>query len=296
METRRSGFVAVIGWTNAGKSTLVNRILGERIAVTSPRRQTTRLATNLIHTEARGQVIFMDTPGFHLPRHLLNREMLREATATLEQADCALHLLGADTPEEDDSLLDQVRRFGGPRILALNKIDLITRDELAARLGGLRHQELYADIIPVSAATGENLPRLLTLLFAHLPPGENLFPEEDLSDRNQRFFMAEIIREKVLRLTRQEVPHAVAVTVESSRWLEERGLWRIEATLHVEQESQKGILIGAGGREIKRIGTLARSEMERFLGGKVHLALSVKVRPHWTRDPQFLRLLGYRVP
>ncbi len=296
MKGGKSGFVSVLGWTNVGKSTLLNRILGQKLAITSPRSQTTRFATSLVLSEARGQAVFIDTPGFHQPRHLLEQRMRREATSSLRNSDLVLRVVSPDVVGEETQVTEVLRHFGGPRVLAVNKIDLLNKGRLLAYLADFNDQELYNEIIPVSAATGENVDRLLEVIFALLPEGPPLFPEDDLSDRNQRFFMAEIIREKVMMLTWQEVPHAAAVVLEDASWMEERGLWHIQATIHVEKDSQKSIVIGAGGKMLKEIGRKARLELETFLQGRVYLQLWVKVRRNWTKDPRFLEEIGYDRP
>ena len=290
----KSGFVAVIGWTNVGKSTLLNRFVHQKVAITSPRTQTTRQSVAIILTEDRGQAVFLDTPGFHRPRHLLNRMMIKEAESTLDRSDLALHLVSPDVREDSRDLERWLRRFKGPKILVVNKMDLLDRAGLMKYLEGFADSAACDEIVPVSAATGENVDRLLDLCFAYLPEGPRLYPKEQVSDRQERFFMAEIVREKVIRLTRQELPHAAAVILEESRFDRGKKIWLVRANIIVEKESQKGIIIGAKGKMLKEIGRKARLELEEFLQGKVFLELWVKVRKNWTHDPVFLREAGYR--
>ncbi len=291
MAPGKSGFISVLGWTNVGKSTLLNRLAGQRVVITSPKEQTTRNATTVILTEARGQVVFIDTPGLHRPRHLLSELMIKEAASTLGNSDAALHLVSPDVKADDSYLRELLARFHGPKILVVNKIDLLGKDELIRYLGALAGLEAYREVVPVSAVTGDNAGRLLDVCFAALPEGAGLYPEDQISDRKERFFMAEIIREKIVTSTRQEIPYATAVMVDESKWDADRGLWRIQATIYVEKESQKGIVIGAGGVSLKAIGQKARRDLEVFLQARVYLELWVKVRKNWTRDPQFLEEL-----
>jgi GTP-binding protein Era len=290
----KSGFVAVIGWTNVGKSSLLNRFVRQKVAITSPRSQTTRESVAVILTEERGQAVFLDTPGFHRPRHLLNRMMIKEAESALGRSDLALHLVSPDVSEDSGDLARWFGRFKGPKILVVNKMDLLDRAGLMEYLESCSGGVDYDEIVPVSAITGENVHRLLDLCFTYLPEGPLLYPKEQVSDRQERFFIAEIVREKVIRLTRQELPHAVAVIIEESRFDRGKKIWLIRANIVVEKESQKGIIIGARGKMLKEIGRKARLELEEFLEGKVFLELWVKVRKNWTRDPVFLREAGYR--
>jgi GTP-binding protein Era len=289
----KSGFVAVVGWTNVGKSTLLNTIVGQKVGIVSDKDQTTRFTTSVIHTEERGQIVFRDTPGIHDAYRPLNEAMMTEARESLSGADLVLHLISPDVKGDEGKVRSILASFRGPRILVLNKIDTLSKDLVVERLAKADPFNLYGDIVPVSAATGENVDRLVSVCFERLPEGPQLYPEDQVSDRNERFFMGEIVREKVIRLTRQELPYATAVVIESSKWLEEKGSWEIHATIYVEKDSQKGIVIGAGGAMLKDIGTSARKELEKFLDGKVFLQLWVKVRRNWTKDARFLREIGY---
>lgn len=293
MKDFRSGFAALLGWTNVGKSTLLNRIIEQKIVITSPKVQTTRYATVVIFSGKKGQIIFWDTPGFHVRKHLLNERMMRESARALENSDLAIHMVSPDVEADEKPITDLLREFRGPVILAVNKIDIIDKNALIGYMARYEKAGLYNDIIPLSAATGENLDRFLDVCLAHLPRGEKLFPEEDLSDRNARFFMAEIIREKLIIMTRQELPYVTAVVVEDSKWKKDKGIWHIKAVIYVEKDTQKGIVIGKKGEMLRKIGEMARRGLEDFLQEKVYLELWVKVRKNWTRDARFLEEIGY---
>jgi GTP-binding protein Era len=285
----RSGAVALVGRPNAGKSTLLNRLLAEKLAIVSSKPQTTRTRIVGILTEPRGQIVFYDTPGVHRPLHHMNRLMLQEAEAALDAADVVCLLVDVAQPSGrgDAFVLDFVARARAPRLLLLNKIDLVRKDRLLPRIAEYAERGLFEEIVPVSAATGDGADRVLDLLFARLPEGEPLHDPELLTIHPERFLVAERIREKVLERTEEEVPFASAVLVE--RWEEPgRDLVRIYASIIVEREGQKKIMVGAGGSRIKDIGTAARLDLEEYLARPVFLQLHVRVEPAWRENPRIL--------
>ncbi len=296
-----SGYVVVVGKPNVGKSTLMNRILGEKIAIVSPKPQTTRLRQMGIYTADRTQIIFVDTPGIHQPRHKLGEFMLRVATEALQDADVILMVADLSVlPDAEDSqvatLLAEARAAAPdlPVILALNKLDRTSPDRVLRNVEAFRALVPGADWVTLSARLGDGVDDLLKRIVNCLPPGPQFFPEDQLSDMAVRDIVAETVREKALLKLEQEVPHAVAVEVEE---FTERGaaLTYIRVCIYVERESQKAILIGKGGRMLKQIGSLARADIEAFIGTKVFLEPWVKVYKNWRRDDEFLRRLGYRI-
>ncbi len=289
----KSGFVAVLGRPNAGKSTLVNRLVGHKVAIVSPRPQTTRNRIQGIVNTDHAQVVLIDTPGLHKPESALGRQMVREIEQALEGIDVLALLV--DASEEfgpgDRHALERVRRFEGMRFLLPNKIDLIEKQRLLPLIDAYRQECEFAEVIPISALTGDGAPLLLEKLIEHLPEHEPYFPSDQFTDQPERFLAAEIIREKVIAAARQEVPYAVAVLVEDFQ--EAPKLIRIRATIRVEREGQKGILIGRGGERLKQIGTAARLELEQLLGVKIYLELYVKVVPDWRDSPALVRQLDW---
>ena len=296
----RSGFVSIIGRPNAGKSTLLNALVGEKLAIVTPKPQTTRNRIQGIVNVAAGkgrpagQIIFIDTPGVHKPEGALNRKMMREVRDALEGRD--LLLLIVDVTQKfgpgDRFTLDLIKRTGGPVFLLLNKIDLIEKARLLPLIDQYRQECDFREIIPISALREEGLELLLEKIIAALPEGPRFFPKDQITDQPERFLAAEIIREKVLLLTGQEVPYAATVVVE--QWEESPRLTRIAATVYCEREGQKRILVGKGGEMLKKIGTAARQEIERILDTKVFLELFVKVRPGWRDSERFLEEMDWR--
>lgn len=294
----RSGVVAVVGRPNVGKSSLINYILGQKIAIVSPRPQTTRRRQLGILTHPDAQILFVDTPGLHAPQHRLGEYMVKNAEAAFADADRILLLLDVSTPPEagDHRLAETVARLrrDTPVVLGLNKIDLVDparRSALvAAHAGLIPHERAFL----ISALTGEGVADLVAHLKASMPLGPRYYPVDQLSEVNMRFIAAEVVREKVMLLTEQEVPHSVAVEVTSFRERSER-LSYISAVIYCERESQKGIIIGKGGERIKQIGSLARAELRDLLGTEVYLELDVKVLKNWRSDETLLRRLGYRI-
>jgi len=293
----RSGFVAVIGRPNVGKSTLMNRFVGQKVAIVSPKPQTTRSRILGILTHEDFQVIFVDTPGLHQPHHKLGQAMVATATHAIPDADVVLFLVDVSVPptDQDRAIARLIReQTQSPVILALNKMDLLPPEKVQP------HTEAYWEIAPYRqewmmtvATEGENLDELLELIVAALPEGPRYYPGDQVTDQTEREIGAELIREQVLHYIRQEVPHAVAVVVEEFKE-QENGVVYVAANIFVEKESQKGIVIGKRGQMLRRIGSAARREIERMTGGQVYLDLWVKVRKKWRRDERELRRLGYR--
>jgi GTP-binding protein Era len=294
-EGYRSGFVAVMGKPNVGKSTLTNGYVGQKVAIVSPKPQTTRRRLRGILTLPQAQIVFIDTPGIHQPRHKLGEYMVETAVGAIPDADVVLFMVDVSTlPEAEDlQLADLIReRAAGACILVMNKVDLLSPGKEE------EHRQAYLALadceesIMFSATEGHNRERLLELILERLPLGPQFYPPDQITDQPLRFMAAELIREQVLHHLYQEVPHSVAVVVEEFRE-RHKDLTYIEATIHVAKDTQKGIIIGEGGKMLKRIGTTARLEIERLLGTKVYLELWVKVRRGWPRDEAALRYLGY---
>ena len=287
-----SGFVAVVGRPNVGKSTLVNRLVGEKVAIVSDKPQTTRNRILAVLNRPDGQIVLFDTPGIHKPMHRMNERMVEAAVGSLGQVDLALWLV--DVTEEygpgDRYVKDVLARAGKPVILGLNKIDLVPKPRLLPLIDRYRQLLDFAEIVPISGLKGDNVERLAERLVAHLPEGERLYPEDFLTDQPERFFVAEMVREQILRHTREEIPYSTAVIIDSFK--EAQPVMRIEASILVERQSQKGILIGRGGAMLKAIGSAARHEIEAFLGTKIYLGLFVKVREGWREDPAMLDEMG----
>jgi GTP-binding protein Era len=296
----RTGYVAVIGRPNVGKSTLINRLVGQDLCIVSPRPQTTWHRILGIKNLPDAQILFLDTPGIHRSDALFNQQLIRAAERALSDADAIVWLIDAAEPDHPDDglILDVLRREqpGVPVLLAPNKVDRIAKPLLLPLIDRWQAVYDFAEIVPISAARGQNVARLEQLMVRFLPAGPPLYPQEDLSDRSERFFIAETLRGQAFSLLRQEMPYAVAVEVEAVRARENGELTDVEATLYVEKESQKGIVIGAGGQMLKRIGAAARPAIEEMLGTRVFLQLSVKVQEAWRKDPSALRRLGYTEP
>lgn len=289
-EPAKAGTVTLVGRPNAGKSTLMNRLLADKVSIVSDKPQTTRHRLVGILTEPRGQIVFYDTPGVHRPLHRLNRQMVAHALEALDDADVVCLLIDAsqDFGSGDAYLLDLVARSEATRLAVLNKVDRVAKPVLLPRIARYASSDAFAEIVPVSALTGDGCGLLLSLLFRHLPAGEALYDPRLLTIHPERFLAAERIREKVLQRTREELPYTTAVVVE--RWEEdsEGGLVRIWASILVERAGQKKILIGRQGSAIKAIGTAARLDLEGFLGRRVHLDLHVRVEPGWREDRRVL--------
>jgi len=290
----RSGFVAIVGRPNAGKSTLVNRLVGQKIAIVTSKPQTTRNRIQGIVTKAQGQIVFIDTPGLHEAESALGRQMMQEVAAALEAIDVLLLMVDVSRmhPHADDLLLEKAKRFRGKTILALNKVDRLPKPKLLPLIEAFRKSFEFAAILPISALKGDGCEELLDEIMKQLPEGEPYFPEDQVTDQPERFLAAEIIREKAIQVMYHEVPYALAVVVE--KYEKTPNLLRIEAVMNVERDSQKKILIGHKGEMLKKIGTEARKELEPILGSKIYLGLFVKVAPDWRENPQKVRELDWR--
>jgi len=290
----RSGFVAIVGRPNAGKSTLVNRLVGQKIAIVTSKPQTTRNRIQGIVTKAQGQIVFIDTPGLHEAESALGRQMMQEVAAALEGIDVLLLMVDVSRmhPHADDLLLEKAKRFRGKTILALNKVDRLPKPKLLPLIEAFRKSFEFAAILPISALKGDGCEELLDEIMKQLPEGEPYFPEDQVTDQPERFLAAEMIREKAIQVMYHEVPYALAVVVE--KYEKTPNLLRIEAVMNVERDSQKKILIGHKGEMLKKIGTEARKELEAILGSKIYLGLFVKVAPDWRENPQKVRELDWR--
>jgi len=291
----KSGFVAILGRPNVGKSTLLNVLVGSKIAIVTEKPQTTRDAIQGIVTRPEGQIVLVDSPGVHKPTLELGRRMMREVRRAT--SGCHLVLLLADASAgirpDDRAALEIVEQVKAPALLVLNKIDLaVPRNALLPILDQWRQMHSFEEYVPISAATGENLDLLLRLIFQRLPEAPPFYPEDFLTDQPERFLAAELIREQVILATGQEVPHSTAVLIE--QWTETPGLLRIGAAILVEREGQKRIVIGTGGQKLKQIGTAARLQLEAQFGRKTYVELFVKVRAKWRDKPVFVRELDFR--
>ena len=296
----RSGFVSIIGRPNAGKSTLLNKLVGEKLAIVTPKPQTTRnRILGIVNVPARkgrpaGQIVFIDTPGVHKPASSLNKKMMREVHAALEGRDAILLIVDATEKfgPGDRFTLDLVKKVGGPVFLLLNKIDRLEKPRLLPMIAEYSKLHDFGEVIPISALKGDGLELLLDRIMGVLPEGPRSFPKDQITDQPERFLAAEIVREKVLLETAQEVPYASTVLVE--RWDESPRLTSIAAVIYCEREGQKKIIIGRHGEMLKKIGTAARLEIERLLGTRVFLELFVKVRPGWRESREFVEELDWR--
>ena len=294
-ENFRSGFVSIVGRPNAGKSTLLNALIGQKLAIVADKPQTTRTSIQGVLTLPDAQIVFLDTPGIHTADSPINKRMMEAVRAALEERDLLLFLADATKPfeTEDRHALDIVRKRGTPVLLVLTKVDLL-RDKAALLPLIEQYKEAYGFVgyIPVSAVKSIGLDDLRRVIVERMPEGPAYFPPDHVTDQPERFLAAELIREKILLLTRQEVPHSVAVSID--RWEETARITRIYATIRVERDGQKRIIIGAGGATLKKIGTLARTEMERLFAMKIYLDLHVRVEPGWRERPVFLNALDWR--
>lgn len=289
----RAGFAAIVGRPNAGKSTLLNRLVGQKIAIVTSKPQTTRNRIQGIVTQKRGQIVFIDTPGLHDADSALGRQMMHEIAAAIEGIDVLLLIVDASrvSPNTDSMLIEKAQRFPGKTMLVLNKVDAVPKPKLLPIIERFRREADFAAIVPISAIKGTGLDALLDEIFRLLPESEPYFPEDQVTDQPERFLAAEIIREKAIRALHHELPYAVAVFVE--KFEESSTLLRIEAILNVERDTQKKILIGHKGAMLKKIGTEARKELESLLGTRVFLGLFVKVAPDWRENPHRVRELDW---
>jgi GTP-binding protein Era len=288
----RAGFVTIVGRPNVGKSTLLNRLVGQKVAIVTEKPQTTRNRILAVANTASAQIVVFDTPGIHKPKHEMNRRMVDLALRSLKNVDLALLLVDVTEPfgGGDEFVLERVCRAKVPVVLALNKVDRIRKPEILTIIDEYRRRHEFTDIVPISALTGENVDALVPVLERQLPEGGPIYPPETLTDLPERFFVSEIVREKILEATREEIPYSTAVTID--HWEEGEKLTRIEASILVERESQKGIVVGKGGSMLKGIGTAARRDIEALLGVKVFLGLHVRVRSEWRENERLLSELG----
>lgn len=292
----KSGFAAIIGRPNVGKSTLLNAMMGEKISIISEKPQTTRNSIRAIYTTDSYQLAFLDTPGIHKPKNKLGEYMLESARVTLGEVDVVVYVVeaGAGIGRGDEYILEMLKKVSTPVILAVNKIDLTDRSRVDALVEAFRSKREFSDIIPISAVRGDNLNILRGALVEKLPEGPKFFPDDMVTDQPERFVVSEIIREKALELLDQEVPHGIAVEVELIEEADRQGLLNIRANIYCEKETHKRIIIGKGGSMLKKIGTLARGDLEVFFGCKVFLELWVKVKKDWRNTAGSLKVFGYQ--
>ncbi|MEI5988730.1 GTPase Era [Enterococcus crotali] len=294
-ETHKSGFVAIVGRPNVGKSTLLNRIVGQKIAIMSDKAQTTRNKIQGIYTVPKAQIVFIDTPGIHKPKHRLGDFMVETAYSALREVDATLFMISADQKRGrgDDFIIERLKTMSSPVYLVINKIDTVHPDQLLGIIEDYSNQMEFAEVVPISATEGNNVDRLMDVLVDQMPEGPQYFPDDQVTDHPEYFIVSELVREKVLLLTRDEIPHSVAVVVDSMK-RDENDKIRIQATIIVERDSQKGIIIGKGGKMLKQIGTKARQDIEHLLDDKVYLELWVKVQKDWRDKKVHLQDFGYR--
>jgi len=296
MDQSKAGYISIVGAPNVGKSTLLNWLVGERLAIVTHKPQTTRNKILGVRTENQAQMIFLDTPGIHrTAKAKLNQRMVKRAVEAINEADLILLVTDASKPFQPDeeytiSVLEQTKR---PIILIINKIDLVSKDSLLPIIDEYNKRLNPVEVFPISALRGENMEELVPKIIHYLPPNPHYYPDDTLTDRPTRFIVAEIIREKVIQLTKQELPYSTAVKIESFKENTPNGIIRISATIFVERDSQKGILIGKGGAMLKRIGQMAREDLEHYLGSKVFLELWVKVSQDWPDNERSLDEFGY---
>jgi GTPase len=292
----RSGFVALIGRPNVGKSTLMNHVVGQKIAIMSDKPQTTRNKIRGVYTDERGQVVFLDTPGIHKPHSKLGEFLVKTARDALDEVDLVLFLIDAAEGygPGDRYIMENLRNVKTPVFLVVNKIDQVHPDELLPLIDRYRKEYPFNEVVPISALHGNNTSTLMDLLISHLPEGPQYYPADQVTDHPERFIVGELIREKVLEMTREEIPHSVAVVIEEMKRREDKDIVDVRAVIYTERPSQKGILIGKKGSLLKEVGKRAREEMERLLGTRIFLDLWVKVKKDWRNEHTTLRQFGYR--
>lgn len=295
VNTFHSGFACIIGAPNVGKSTLLNTIVGEKVAITTHKPQTTRTRITGIKNLTKGQIIFIDTPGIHQAQSRLNKRMVETALAAINDADCCVYVLGAvkNLTADDDIILRNLENITTPVVLVINKIDLINKEQLLPMIDRLQHVYPFDDIVPLSALKNVNVDDLVDTLVTKLPLGPPLFPDDIFTESSERFLAAEMIREKIILLTHQEIPYATAVTIDSFHEDPDRTLLSIHATINVEKKAQKGIVIGKGGAMLKKIGTQSRRDMETFFKTKIFLKLFVRHTDKWSEKTTWLEEFGY---
>ena len=293
--TFKSGFVAILGRPNVGKSTFLNYVMGQKIAIMSDKAQTTRNKIMGIYTTAEEQIVFIDTPGIHKPKTALGDFMVESAYSTLREVDTVLFMVPADEKrgKGDDMIIERLKAAKVPVILVINKIDKVHPDQLLEQIDDFRNQMPFKEVVPISALQGNNINRLMEILKENLEEGFQYFPNDQITDHPERFLVSEMIREKVLHLTREEIPHSVAVVIDSMKRDSETDKIHIQATIMVERDSQKGIIIGKGGSMLKKVGSKARRDIELMLGDKVFLETWVKVKKNWRDKKLDLADFGY---
>jgi GTP-binding protein Era len=290
----RAGYIAIIGRPNVGKSTLLNHILGEKVAIVSPRPQTTRNRITGIRTTATSQIVFLDTPGIHQGHSLINRRLVDTALQTLDEVDGVIWLLDAHEriKQEEERIAETLRGVEAPVLIVINKIDLVSKGKLLPLMERCAELLPGKEILPVSALKGDGVSLILDIVEKWLPEGEKFFTAGEFTDQTERFLASEIVREKVFLLTREEIPYGVAVTIDEFTEKEEKNLIVISATIHTERDSHKGILIGKRGAMLKEIGQRAREELEKIFGCRIFLELFIRVDPNWTQNPHLLTEMG----
>lgn len=294
MTEYKSGFVSIIGRPNVGKSTFMNRVIGHKIAIMSDKAQTTRNKIQGVMTRNDAQIIFLDTPGIHKPKHKLGDYMMRVAKNTLSEIDAIMFMVNVNEEigRGDEYIMEMLKNVKTPVFLVLNKIDLVHPDALMPRIEQYQKYMDFTEIVPISALEGLNVDHFIDVLKTYLPEGPKYYPDDQISDHPEQFVVSEIIREKILHLTSEEIPHAIGVNVD--RMIKENDeRVRVEATIFVERDSQKGIVIGKGGKKLKEVGKRARHDIEMLLGSKVYLELWVKVQKDWRNKVNFIRQMGY---
>ncbi|MCE4986731.1 GTPase Era [Staphylococcus haemolyticus] len=294
MTEHKSGFVSIIGRPNVGKSTFMNRVIGHKIAIMSDKAQTTRNKIQGVMTRNDAQIIFLDTPGIHKPKHKLGDYMMRVAKNTLSEIDAIMFMVNVNEEigRGDEYIMEMLKNVKTPVFLVLNKIDLVHPDALMPRIEQYQKYMDFTEIVPISALEGLNVDHFIDVLKTYLPEGPKYYPDDQISDHPEQFVVSEIIREKILHLTSEEIPHAIGVNVD--RMIKENDeRVRVDATIFVERDSQKGIVIGKGGKKLKEVGKRARHDIEMLLGSKVYLELWVKVQKDWRNKVNFIRQMGY---
>jgi GTPase len=293
--TFKSGFVSIIGRPNVGKSTFLNRVIGQKIAIMSDKPQTTRNKIQGVYTENDSQIVFIDTPGIHKPKHKLGDFMMKVAQNTLKEVDLILFMVNVEEGfgRGDEFIIEKLKTTKTPVFLILNKIDKVHPEALLKIIDKYRTLHPFVEIVPISALEGNNVDNLLTVIKKYLPEGPQYYPADQVTDHPERFIIEELVREKVLHLTREEVPHSIAVAIDSIQRREGNAVY-VAATIIVERDSQKGIVIGKQGKVLKEVGKRARKDIEMLLGSKVFLELWVKVQKDWRNKMSNLRDLGFK--
>lgn len=292
----KSGFISIIGRPNVGKSTFLNRVIGQKIAIMSDKPQTTRNKVQGVLTTNDAQLVFIDTPGIHKPKHKLGDFMMKVAQNTLKEVDLVLFMVNAEEGygRGDEFIMEKLKSIGTPVFLVINKIDRIDPDQLITVIETYREKLEFAEVVPISALEGNNVERLLQQIKEYMPQGPQYYPADQVTDHPERFIVSELIREKALHLTREEVPHSIAVVLDKMAPMEDKDVIHVMATIIVERDSQKGIVIGKRGSMLKEIGKRARVDIENLLGSKVFLELWVKVQKDWRNKMSQLRDFGFR--